>query len=150
MNLVKEEYIDGYLFSTDRTKLNLEYVHYFISTQSYWAQNIPLGTVRRAIENSLCFGIYKDGVQVGFARFITDYATFAYLGDVFVDPEFRGNGLSKKLMEFIQRIDELKSLRRMVLVTRDAHDLYSRYGFKSLATPDKYMELHRPDVYKNN
>ena len=150
MKLLKEEHIDGYLFSTDRTKLNLEYIHNFVSTQSYWAQNIPIETVRRAIENSFCFGIYKDGKQVGFARFVTDYATFAYLADVFIDSDFRGNGLSKKLMEFIQRIDELKSLRRMVLVTRDAHDLYSRYGFKSLATPEKYMELHRPDVYKNN
>src|SRR5690349_5197249 len=136
MDMLKEEYIDDYLFSTDRTKLNLEYIHDFASRQSYWAQNIPFETVKRAIENSLCFGIYKDGKQVGFARLVTDYATFGYLADVFVDSDFRGYGLSKKLMEFIQRIDVLKSLRRMVLVTRDAHDLYSRYGFKPLATPD--------------
>src|SRR6187402_149095 len=102
MYLLKEEHIDDYLFSTDRTKLNLEYIHDFASRQSYWSQNIPLETVKRSIENSLCFGIYKDENQVGFARLITDYATFAYLGDVFVDSAFRGKGLSKRLMEFIQ------------------------------------------------
>lgn len=148
MNLLKEEFTDGYLFSTDKSKLNVKYIHHYLSAESYWAQGIPLETVQRSIDNSLCLGIYRNGEQVGFARLTTDYATFAYLGDVFVDVQHRGKGLSKSLMTFIQNITELKSLRRMVLVTRDAHDLYSRFGFKSLATPDRYMELHRSNVYQ--
>jgi len=145
---LKEKHIDGYLFSTDPAKLDVETIYQFISERSYWAKGIPMDVLKRSIENSLCFGIYKDDRQVGFARLITDLATFAYLGDVFIDEAHRGKGLSKRLMEFMQAMDELKSLRRMILVTRDAHALYSQFGFKPLATPDKYMELHRPDVYK--
>lgn len=148
MDLLKEEYTNGYLFSTDKSKLNIPYIHQYLSVESYWAQGVPLETVQRSINNALCFGIYQNDEQVGFARLITDYATFAYLGDVFVDERHRGKGLSKSLMTFIQNMDEFKTVRRMVLVTRDAHDLYSRFGFKSLATPDKYMELHRPNVYQ--
>lgn len=147
MNIVKEYTADGFTYSSDRTKIDIPYVHQIVSTQLYWAKGISFDTVKRSIENSLSFGIYTDERQVGFARLVTDYATFGYLADVFVDEQYRGRGLSKTLMEFIFGIDELKAFRRMVLVTRDAHTLYERYGFTSLKTPDTYMELHRPEVY---
>lgn len=147
MNILKEYTADGFIFSSDREKVDIAYVHRIASTQLYWAKGIPYDIVKRSVENSLCFGIYTGTKQVGFARLVTDYATFGYLADVFVDEEYRGKGLSKTLMEFIFSIDELKAFRRMVLVTRDAHTLYERYGFKQLKTPDTYMELHRPEVY---
>jgi GNAT superfamily N-acetyltransferase len=147
MNIIKEYTADGFTFSSDRTRVDIAYVHRIASTQLYWAQGIPFDIVKRSVENSFCFGIYTDGRQVGFARLVTDYATFGYLADVFVDEQYRGRGLSKKLMEFIFSIDELKVFRRTVLVTRDAHTLYERYGFTQLKTPDTYMELHRPEVY---
>jgi GNAT superfamily N-acetyltransferase len=147
MNILKEYIADGFTYSSDRTKVDIAYVHRIVSTQLYWAKGIPFDTVKRSVENSLSFGIYTNGQQVGFARLVTDYATFGYLADVFVDEQYRGRGLSKTLMEFIFGIDELKVFRRMVLVTRDAHTLYERYGFTSLKTPDTYMELHRPEVY---
>jgi GNAT superfamily N-acetyltransferase len=147
MNIIKEYTADGFTYSSDRTKIDLVYVHHIVSTQLYWAKGISFDAVKRSIENSLSFGIYTDGRQVGFARLVTDYATFGYLADVFVDEQYRGRGLSKTLMEFIFGIEELKRFRRMVLVTRDAHTLYERYGFTALKTPDTYMELHRPEVY---
>lgn len=137
-----------YSISTDKSKLDIAYIHNFVSTQSYWAQGIPLSFVERSVQNSFCFGVYHQQRQVGFARVVTDYATFGYLADVFIDPDYRGKGLSKKLMAFIFSREELKNLRRMILLTRDAHTLYSQYGFKSLASPDRFMELHRPDIYK--
>ena len=147
MELLKENNIDGFLFSTDKHKLDLKYVHDFISTKSYWAKGIPREVVERSITNSLSFGIYHHHNQVGFARIVTDYATFGYLADVFVDEAYRRKGLSKKLMEFIFTLDELSNLRRIMLGTRDAHNLYKKYGFKQLASPDRFMELHRPDIY---
>lgn len=147
MTILKEFTADGFTFSSDRTKVDIAYVHRIASTQLYWAKGIPYDVVKRSVENSLCFGIYTASQQVGFARLVTDYATFGYLADVFVDEHYRGKGLSKTLMDFIFSIDELKAFRRMVLVTRDAHTLYERYGFGQLKTPDYYMELHRPEVY---
>lgn len=147
MNILKEYTADGFTYSSDRTKIDIAYVHRIASTELYWAKGIPFDTVKRSVENSLSFGIYTNGKQVGFARLVTDYATFGYLADVFVDEQYRGRGLSKTLMEFIFGMDELKGFRRTVLVTRDAHTLYERYGFTSLKTPDTYMELHRPQVY---
>jgi predicted GNAT family N-acyltransferase len=149
MPQIVEQHWGDYAFSTDRTRLNIAFVHQFIAEQSYWAKGVPLETVKCSIENSLCIGVYRNEQQIGFARLVTDYATFAYLADVFIDEAHRGKGLSKRLMEFIHSIQELKYLRRIVLVTRDAHTLYAQYGFKPLATPEKYMELHRPDVYVN-
>jgi len=149
MNIFREANSGKYVLSTDKSRIDKQYVHHFLSAQSYWAQGISIETVKRSIDHSLCFGIYLDAQQVGFARLVTDYATFAYLADVFVDEGHRGKGLSKALMEFIQHIDELNSLRRIVLVTRDAHTLYHQFGFKALATPDTYMELHRPNVYQS-
>lgn len=145
----REINIDGFLFSTDKSKLNVTYIHSFLSNKSYWAQSIPLHVVEKSINNSLAFGIYDQVKQIGFAKLTTDYATFAYLGDVFIDESFRGRGLSKKLMDFIFNNDEMRGLRRIILATRDAHGLYSQFGFKSLNAPEKFMEVHRPDVYKD-
>jgi GNAT superfamily N-acetyltransferase len=148
MELKKEETVDGITYSTDKRKLDVEYVHRFISERSYWGVGIPRTLMIRSIENSACFGVYDGDRQVGFARVITDYATFGYLGDVFIDEAYRGKGLSKRLVDFIISIEEFRIFRRMILVTSDAHGLYQRYGFKPLAKPDRYMELHRPDIYK--
>jgi hypothetical protein len=147
MEIIREHNEHGFVFSTDKAKLNLPYVHNFIS-QSYWAQGIPIHLIEQCVQNSLCFGIYKGDQQVGFARVITDYTTFAYLADVFVDEAYRGKGLSKSLMKFIFSFEEFKLLRRFILATRDAHGLYSQFGFTPLKAPDKFMEIHRPDVYQ--
>lgn len=136
-----------FLVSTDRERLDLDVVHGFL-TECYWAKGIPRDVVARSIENSLCFGLYAEGKQVGFARVISDYATYAYIGDVFVLDAFRGSGLGKWLMECIMQHPQLQGLRRWSLVTRDAHGLYARLGFEPLKKPQNYMELHRPDVYQ--
>jgi N-acetylglutamate synthase-like GNAT family acetyltransferase len=141
--------VDGFLYSTDKQRLDIPYIHQFLSQKSYWAQNIPLEIVQRSIDNALCFGIYEEGRQVGFARLVTDYATFGYLGDVFVDEAYRGRGLSKQLMKYIFEAEPLQGFRRLILVTADAQGLYSQYGFKPLEAPERYMEVRRPHVYKN-
>ena len=122
-------------------------IHSFL-TESYWAKGIPRETVARSIENSLCFGVYAEGKQVAFARVISDCATYAYIGDVFVLESFRGHGLGKWMMECIMQHPELQGLRRWTLLTRDAHGLYSQFGFSPLHAPDRYMELHDPEVYR--
>lgn len=133
--------------STDPARIDLIFVHAFL-TISYWARGIPVETVKRSIENSLAFGVYRAGRQIGFARVITDRATFAYLADVFVVPEYRGRGLSKWLMECIFGHPDLQGLRRWMLATQDAHGLYQQYGFALLKAPERWMEIHRPDIYK--
>jgi GNAT superfamily N-acetyltransferase len=138
---------DGFSVSTDPTKLDLPLIHDFLSCRSYWARGIPLEIVRRSIENSLCFGLYYDRSQVGFARVVTDKSTFAYLGDVFVLEDFRGRGLGKWLLERIVGHPELQGLRRFILGTRDAHGLYEQFGFRALSSPDRFMEIHRPELY---
>ncbi|MFM7115507.1 MAG: GNAT family N-acetyltransferase [Planctomycetota bacterium] len=132
--------------STDATQLDLEVIHGFLSN-SYWSLGLPLEVLQRAIAGSLCFGVYHGDKQVGFARVVTDKATFAYLCDVFVLEAYRGQGLGGWLMEVVAAHPDLQGLRRMVLVTRDAHGLYEKFGFRPLARPAGYMELHRPDVY---
>ena len=132
--------------STERTRIDLRFVHEFLR-RSYWAQNIPLEVVRRSIENSLCFGLYRADEQIGFARVVTDSATFAYLCDVFVIETQRGSGLSKWLMETILAHPELQNLRRWLLATKDAHGLYSQFGFTALDEPTIFMHRHAPDVY---
>jgi len=132
--------------STDRELVDLDVVHGFL-TECYWAKGIPREVVARSIENSLCFGVYADRKQVGFARVISDSATYAYIGDVFVLESFRGRGLGKWLMECIMQHPRLQGLRRWSLVTRDAHQLYSEFGFEPLKKPQNYMELHQSDVY---
>ena len=136
-----------YEVSADATRLNLDVIHGYL-TQSYWSPGISHQVVERAVANSLCFGVYAgDGSQVGFARLITDRATYAYLADVFVLEAHRGRGLSKLLMEAIVAHPELQNLRRWTLATRDAHQLYARYGFTPVAKPARLMERHDPDVY---
>ena len=133
--------------SIDRAEVDLAVVHAFLSQEAYWSKNIPRDVVEKSIENSYCFSAFINGVQVGFARVVTDAATFAYLADVFVLPEFRGRGISKKLMQSVQSHPELQGLRRWMLMTADAHKLYENYGFSALAEPDRAMEISRPDIY---
>lgn len=140
---------DDLEISTDPGKIDIGVVHHFL-TNSYWAKGIPLETVRRSVQHSLCFGVYKSNRQVGFARVITDYATYAYLSDVFVLEEHRGQGLSKWLMECIMAHTELQGLRRWALITRDAHDLYRKSGFEEVQAPQRWMERHDPDAYARN
>lgn len=135
-----------YIISTERARIDTKAVHNFLS-RSYWAQNISVEIVRRSIENSLCFGLYEVEKQIGFARVVTDYATFAYLCDVFVIEEYRGRGLSKWLMETVLAHPELQNLRRWLLATRDAHGLYQQFGFTALDAPSVFMQRHAPDVY---
>jgi GNAT superfamily N-acetyltransferase len=136
-----------FLISTERSRLDLDLIHGFLAN-CYWAKDIPREVVARSIEHSLCFGIYDGAAsQVGFARVITDFATFAYVGDVFVVESHRGRGFSKWLMECVVQHPALQNLRRWILLTRDAHGLYSQFGFMPVKAPEQYMELHRPDVY---
>jgi len=136
-----------YKISSDKKLMNVDSIHSYLS-RSYWAENVPYNIVNKAIENSLCFGVFHHDIQVGFARLITDSATFAYLADVYILEEHRGNGLSKKMMEAVINHPQLQGLRRMVLATSDAHTLYEKFGFKQLANPQTFMELWNPDVYK--
>lgn len=136
-----------YEVSTDRRRLDVEVIHGYLA-RSYWSPGIPRGIVERAIENSLCFGVYHCATQVGFARVVSDSATFAYLADVFVLEEHRGIGLSKRLMDCVVRHAQLQGLRRFLLGTRDAHGLYRQFGFTQLAHPTRVMEILRPDLYR--
>lgn len=138
-----------YLISTDKSKIDITVIHAFL-TQSYWAEGIPIAVVKKSIDHSLCFGVYRKTMLVGFARVITDFATFAYLADVFIVPGERGKGLSKWLMELIIAHPELQGLRRFTLATKDAHGLYAKFGFTPFDAPDRWMQIHRPDVYKRN
>jgi len=138
-----------YLISTDRSRLDLELIHDFLSQTAYWAVGRQREVVQRSIENSLSFGIYKGNNQVGFARVVTDYATFAWVADVFVLPEHRGRGLSKWLMEVILSHPELQGFRRWVLSTKDAHSLYARFGFIPLHRPERWMERPDPNMQES-
>jgi len=133
--------------TTDKTKMDIPVIHSYI-TGSYWAEGIPFETVAKAIEGSLCFGVFHGDKQVGVARVITDAATFAYLCDVFIDESYRGRGLGKWLMETILGHESLQGLRRFALTTKDAHGLYSQYGFAPLPIPERWMMIQDPDIYK--
>jgi GNAT superfamily N-acetyltransferase len=146
--MTQEWHRGEYYISTDKNRLDLAVIHNFLTT-SYWAAGIPIETVKKSLEHSLNFGVYEEGKQVGFARVITDYATFAYIGDVFILEDHRGQGLSKWLMQVIADHAELQGLRRWVLLTRDAHGLYRKTGFMEPVNPERYMEKIFPDVYKN-
>jgi len=135
-----------YEISCDPARLDIDAIHEFLSG-SYWAAGIPRSVVERALANSLCFGVYRDGQQVGLARVITDRATFAYLSDVYILPEHRGQGLAKRVLAEVFEHPELQGLRRMLLFTRDAHTLYAKFGFTPLAHPERVMDLLDPDVY---
>lgn len=134
---------DEFEISDDVSRLDIELIHNYLSSESYWAIGRDIKTVEQSISNSLSFGIYNGGAQVGFGRVVTDYATFAWIADVFVLSEYRGRGLSKCLMEIMLAHPELQGFRRWVLATKDAHDLYRKFGFRELKRPERWME--RPD-----
>jgi len=136
-----------FTISTDKSRLDLDVIHKFLSEESYWAGNRSFEKTKIAIDNSICFGLYHDDRQIGFARVVSDKSTFAYIGDVFVINEYRGQGLSKWLMQVIVDHPELQGLRRWVLATRDAHGLYSQFEFAELRHPDRWMEKTAPDAY---
>jgi GNAT superfamily N-acetyltransferase len=138
--------MSAYEISTDPARLDVDAIHAFL-TQSYWSPGIPRATVARAIANSLCFGVFWQGQQVGFARMVTDKTTFAYLCDVYVLEAHRGRGVSKQLMDYVVKHPDLQGLRRMMLATRDAHGLYAQFGFTPLSAPDRIMEVLQPNIY---
>jgi GNAT superfamily N-acetyltransferase len=140
---------DGYVISTDRSRLDIDLIHDFLSKTSYWAIGRAREVVQRSIDNSLSFGVYQGSYQVGFARVVTDYATFAWIADVFVLPEHRGHGLSKWLMDVMLSHSQLQGFRRWVLATKDAHALYERYGFISLHRPERWMERPDPNMQES-
>lgn len=135
------------LISSDPAKLDVSAVHAFLS-RAYWCIGIPRETVERALRHSLCFGLYDGQAQIGLARVVTDYATFAYLCDVYVLESHRGRGLGKWLIECVMAQTSTLGLRRFNLATQDAHTLYARHGFKPIAHPEVWMERHKPDIYK--
>ena len=135
-----------YEITLDPARIDLDATHAFLSG-TYWAKDIPLSTLRKAIANSLCVAAFDGREQVGFARLVTDYATFAYLADVYVLEAHRGRGLSRRLVASLLEHPETQGLRRLMLVTRDAHGLYGKFGFTELAHPGRVMELHRPGIY---
>ncbi len=136
----------GFKISTDKNLLNVDVIYDYLNNESYWAKGIPRQKMAKAIENSMCFGIYLNHEQVGFARVVTDNATFAYICDVFVLPVYRGNGLSKWLIQTIVKHPDLKGLRRWSLATLDAHNLYNQFGFSPLSRPENWMEIFTPYI----
>lgn len=141
--------IEGYKIGFNKADMDFSIIHGFLSS-SYWAKGIPEETLLSAIENSLCFGVFtSSGNQIGFARVITDFATFGYLADVFILESYRGKGLCKWLMEVIVAHPNLQNFRRFILATRDAHGLYRKFGFKELSHPETFMESWQPNVYQN-
>lgn len=138
--------MSAYEISENKSSLDLDLIHDYLR-QSYWSPGVPRQIVERAIQGSLCFGVYLDARQVGFARVVTDQATFAYLADVFILEPHRGHGLAKQLIAYILDHKDLQGLRRFMLATRDAHGLYAQFGFTELGNPTSYMEVLRPNVY---
>jgi GNAT superfamily N-acetyltransferase len=140
-----------FLISTDRSKLDVDVIHGFLA-RSYWAEGIPRQTVMRSIDNSLCFGVYDNARQIGFARVISDFATYAYVADVFILEPYRGRGLGKELMASIMAHPDLQGLRRWSLGTRDAHGLYAQFGFKPVVNTRArtVMEIVDPEIYSRS
>ena len=137
----------AYRVTTERKQFDDVAIHAYLTT-SYWSPGVPLDVVKRALDHSVCFGLFQGDAQVGLARAVTDRATFAYLADVYVLDDHRGQGLGKFIMTCVLDHPDLKSLRRMMLGTKDAHGLYANYGFTPLKTPARFMERHDPDVYR--
>jgi hypothetical protein len=140
--------VAGYEISTDTDRLDVGLIHGFLAEESYWSQGVPRKVVEKAVRNSLCFGVYAGPEQVGFGRVVTDKATFALLADLFILREHRGKGLSKWLMQCIVDHDDLQGLRRLLLLTSDAHGLYGQFGFGPLGAPSRFMEVLRADIYQ--
>jgi len=141
--------IPGYEISVDPRRIDVGLVHKFLSEDSYWSKGIPLSVVEKAIANSLCFGVFHDEQQVGFARIVTDKSTFALLADVFILPSHRGQGLSKWLMREVINHPDLQGLRRLLLLTSDAHSLYAQFGFTEIGNAWRFMEVLRTDMYES-
>lgn len=135
------------IITTDVSRLDIELIHKFLSEESYWAGDRAMGQTLTAIENSICFGAYAGSRQIGFARVVTDRATFAYVGDVFILDEFRGRGIGKRLMQALIDHPDLQGLRRWILATLDAHGLYEQFGFSELKHPERWMERPAPNAY---
>ncbi|PWT92776.1 MAG: GNAT family N-acetyltransferase [Blastocatellia bacterium] len=138
--------LSEFTISTDRDRLDVNFIHQFLTNHAYWALGRSLDTVTRSVDNSLNFGLYSGNKQIGFARVVTDYATFAWLADVFVLPEYRGKGLGKWLIETISSVEELQGFRRWLLATHDAHGLYRQFGFNNLSEPDRWMEKRNSQI----
>ena len=147
MRIVEEKF-NNYFLTTDKSKMDKVAIHDFLSNHSDWSRNIPFELVATSIENSLNIGLFCEGQQIGFARIISDFATIAYLGDIYILEEYRNKGLSKKLMTFIMNHPNLQGLRRWILLTSTAEWLYEKYGFVKLRQPELYMELHQTNIYK--
>ena len=145
----RQQFLGEYEISTDTHRLNVEVVHNFLAEESYWSPGIPRAIVERAMQNSRCFGVYHRAEQVGFARVVTDKSTFALLADLFILTPHRGRGLSKWLMRCVVGHEDLQGLRRLLLLTSDAHSLYRLYGFKQLGNPSRFMEVVRQDIYRS-
>jgi len=142
------EVIDGeFSINTDKSKLDVGIIYHYLSKESYWAKNIPLDIVQKSIKGSVCFGLYHKSSLIGFARVVTDGATFGYLADVFVLENFRGRGLSKWMMKIILSHPDLQGFRRWMLATKDAHGLYEQFGFKALDKPERFMRFSLFDEY---
>lgn len=137
-----------FYISTDKSKMDIETIHRYLSEESYWAKGISKEMVEKSVVNSFCFGVFYNDKQVGFAKVITDFTTIAYLGDVFILDEFRGLGLSKLLMKNIMNHPELQGLRRWILLTADAHELYRKFGWNNINDPDRWMEVHTKSPYQ--
>jgi len=142
-----EKKIGSISYSTNKSLLDVHLIHAYLSQESYWAQGIPIEIVKKSIDGSLCFGVYDGHQQIGFARVITDYATFGYLADVFILGNEQKKGIGKNLMEFIMEVTDQLNLRRFMLATLDAHDLYKKYGFKRIKNARKFMEISKPGIY---
>jgi N-acetylglutamate synthase-like GNAT family acetyltransferase len=134
----------GFFISTDKSLLEFNFIFDFLSQQSYWAKGISKETLEIAIKESVCFGVYHQQQQIGFARVISDRSTFAYLAELFIMPEYRKQGLSKWLMQTILAYADFKTLRRWLLATADAHALYAKFGFEPLNMPDRFMQILKP------
>ena len=147
MNIIEITFED-FVITTDKSRLDIVTIHDFLSKHSGWSDNIPFDRVKDSIDNSLNFGVFHKDKQIGFARIISDFSTIAYLGDIFILANYRGQGLSKKLMEVIMGHPNLQGLRRWILLTSTADWLYEKYGFTKLPKPELYMELFDPNVYK--
>jgi GNAT superfamily N-acetyltransferase len=137
---------DEYLISTDPSRFDLPWIHGYLINDAYWSRGISFQVFRKSVENALCFGVFHQEVQVGFGRVISDYATFAYLADIFIDEHYRRRGLGKWLVECMLNFPELQGLRRWILVTKDAHGLYEQFGFVSLKRPESMMEIVNKDI----
>jgi N-acetylglutamate synthase-like GNAT family acetyltransferase len=145
-----EHTFGDFFITTDKAKLDIVAIHDFLSKHSGWSDNIPFERVKTSIDNSLNFGLFHNGKQIGFARVISDFSTIAYLGDIYVLDNYRGQGLSKKLMDAVISHSNLQGLRRWILLTSTADWLYEKYGFTKLPKPEVYMERYNPNVYKKS